>query len=86
MLSAGRAVDEMADWPYWDPWADTVPDGELGGYRPPSCRGDGDATECWWRVEDLGQVFEACWSPFVNPASARWVDCEVVRDPSRWTE
>jgi hypothetical protein len=80
----GRAVDELSAWPYWDPWAPTVPDGDLGGYRPPSCEGEGDAQECWLGVEDLAQVFETCWSPFVNPASARWVDCDIVRDPAKW--
>ncbi len=82
----GRAVDEMAEWPYWDPWADSVPDVDGKSYRPPSCKGGGEEHECWWRVEDLGQVFEACWSPFTNPASAHWVDCEVVKDPARWTD
>lgn len=80
-----RAVDELEAWPFWDPWADTVTDGEHGSYRPPSCKGGDDDKECWWRVEDLGQLFEACWTPFVNPAGARWVDCDVVRDPTRWT-
>ena len=79
-----RAVDRLASWPYWDPWAPSVPDGELGAYRPPSCEGEGDAQACWFSSEDLAQLFETCWSPLVNPAGARWVDCDIVRDPSRW--
>jgi len=75
----GRAVDELASWPYWDPWAATVPDGELGAYRPPSCKGSGADESCWIGVEDLAHVFESCWSPLVNPAGARWVDCDIVR-------
>jgi hypothetical protein len=81
-----RALDKMDDWPFWDPWADSVPDGEHGGYRPPSCEGQGDEQVCWWSVEDLAQVFETCWSPFLNPASKTYVDCDLVRDPSRWSE
>jgi len=76
----GRAVDRTATWPYWDPWASAVPDGELGSYRPSSCDND----VCWWKVEDFAQIFETRWSPFINPASARYVDCDIVRDPSKW--
>lgn len=81
-----RAVDELAAWPYWDPWADTVPEGELGGYRPPACKGEGETTECWFNVEDLAQIFESCWSPFYNPAGASYVDCDVLKDPASWDE
>ena len=81
----GKAVDEMAQWPYWDPWAASVADGELGGFRPPDCKDDGAGGRlCWFNVEDLGQVFESCWSPFINPAGRRYVDCAIVRDPVQW--
>lgn len=79
-----KAVDEHSAWAYWDPWAASVPDGELGSYRPPDCKGADDARECWWRVEDMAQLFETCWSPLQNPAGAAYVDCDLVRDPSRW--
>lgn len=81
-----RAIQHYRDWPYWDPWADSVPDGDLGGYRPPSCEGEDADQECWWKVEDLAQIFETCWSPYINPESRRYVDCDIVRDPSRWNE
>lgn len=80
----GRAVDEMSSWPYWDPWAESVPEGELGGYRPPSC--SAGQAECWFAVEDLALVFETCWSPLRNPAGKAYVDCDIVRDPSKWDE
>jgi len=82
-LYYGRAADELLSWPYWDPWAASVPDGDLGGYRPPSCKGDTGSVECWFQVEDLAQIFETCWSPFVNAAGKKWVDCAIVRDPSQ---
>ena len=77
-----KAIDEMKDWPYWDLWDDSVVDGTTGSYRPPNCVTTDGETDCWWRVEDLGQLFENCWSPLVNPASANFVDCSIVRDPS----
>jgi hypothetical protein len=82
----GRAVDRYAEWPYWDPWDVSVPDGELGGYRPGSCQGAGETLECWWNVEDMAQIYEHCWSPVVNPTGAKWVDCDIVRDPMKWDE
>ncbi len=81
-----KAVDEYDAWPYFDPWAENVPEGDLGAYHPGNCRTEDDVQSCWWRIEDMGQIFEGCWSPFVNPTSARWVDCDIVRDPSKWEE
>jgi len=81
-----KAIDKYNDWPYWDLWADSVADGETGAYRPPNCEGSDDEQECWWRVEDMAQVFESCWTPFGNPTSQKWVDCDIVRDPSQWDE
>jgi hypothetical protein len=80
----GRAVDIYRDWPYWDPWAESVPDGELGAYRPGNCGTTEGVQECWWRVEDMAQIFETCWSPFRNSSGASYVDCDIVRNPSTW--
>jgi len=79
-----KAVEKFESWPYWDPWAETVADGELGGYRPGNCEGSGETAECWFRVEDIGLVFRACWTPFANPSGKEWVDCSIVKDPSKW--
>ncbi len=81
-----KAVDNFLTWPYWDPWAESVPEGDLGSYRPGSCADGENGRECWFAVEDMAQLFETCWSPFVNPASAQFVDCDIVRDPARWDE
>ncbi len=80
----GASIDRMSAWPYWDPWASTVPDGELGSYRPADCTGSGDTLDCWFGVEDLAMVFHTCFSPFRNSSGASWVDCSVVRDPLQW--
>ena len=81
-----KAIEKYNDWPYWDLWADSVADGTDGSYRPPNCEGEGDEQQCWWQVENLAQMFENCWSPFTNPTSKPWVDCDIVRDPSQWDE
>ncbi|MBM4370286.1 MAG: hypothetical protein FJ098_01445 [Deltaproteobacteria bacterium] len=78
-----RAVERTRDWPYWDPWDASVPDLEEASYRPPDCATEGEETLCWWRVEDLAQLFETCWSPFTNPSGARYVDCDLVRKAGR---
>lgn len=79
-----RAVDEFLNWKYWDPWDSSVPEGELGSYRPPSCRTVDGVERCWFRVEDMAQIFENCWSPLVNPESSKLFDCDIVKDPSKW--
>ena len=76
------AVDEFAVWPRWDLWDESVPDGEYwggGGFRP---HAPADGTE----VQHFALFLETCASPFLNPAGAAFIDCEVVRDPSQWGE
>lgn len=75
-----RAVEIYADFPNWDLWDPSVPDGVYdfrSGFQPERRP---DAT----RVEELTMLLEYCWSPFRNPAGAEFVDCDVVRDPARW--
>jgi len=75
-----RAVDAYADFPNWDLWDASVPDGSYdfrSGFQP-ARRPE------YIRIEDMGFLLEYCWSPFKNPAGAKFVDCEIVRDPSRW--
>jgi hypothetical protein len=80
-------IDQYLDWPYWDLWAESVPEGATGAYRPPNCdNAEGVDKQCWFRVEDIAQIFENCWSPLVNPTSASFVDCDIVRDPDQWDE
>lgn len=79
-----KAVDYYKTWGYWDLWDDSVPDGASGGYRPANCVGSGEEQDCWFRVEDLGQIFENCWSPLVNPNTPEFINCDIVKDPSKW--
>jgi len=78
----GHSVDVHSTFERWDMWDASVPDGTYDfrtGYQP---RGSAEVL----RVEDIAFLLEYCWSPFWNPDGARFVDCEVVRDPSRWGE
>ena len=72
-------VDEFKDWENWNLWRDGLADGEYP-YRPGHTRDD----EHWTRIEDMALILEYCWSPLKNPAGVRFVDCEIVADPSRW--
>jgi len=72
------AADET--FPNWDLWSPSVPDGAYdfrSGFRPAT-------TPATLRASDLAFLLEYCWSPFRNPAGVRFVDCDVVTDPSRW--
>lgn len=76
------AVTAYGGFPNWDLWAPTVPDGTYSfrdGFHPAHRP---DAIQ----VEDLATLVEYCWSPFRNPASVPFVDCDVVLDPKRWGE
>jgi len=68
------AVDRYSQFPNWDMWADTVPDGTYDfreGFHPKS---GPDAI----RAEEIAFLFEYCWSPFRNPAGAPVINCDEV--------
>ncbi len=85
-----RASEFYRDFPYWDPWDESVPDGEFA--YVPSCKkdvdnGNGETERIYFvREDEIPFVMEYCWSPLRNPNSARFVDCDIVLDPSRWGE
>ena len=77
-----QAADELEVWPRWDLWEESVPDGEYwagGGFRP-------SVSHEAIPVESFALFLETCSSPFLNPASAAFVDCDVVRDVTAWGE
>lgn len=74
------AVDRYTDFPNWDLWDPSVPDGAYSfrdGFHPKS---EGDAVRC----EEMAFLMEYCWSPFRNPAGRQIVDCDIVNDPMQW--
>ena len=78
-----RTIDEFETFPRWDLWDASVPDGVYnfrnGGMYP-------QHEDHRIDVEYLAFVLEVCWSPFRNPASSPFVDCDIVKDPARWGE
>jgi len=73
------SVDHFAPWEYWDLWDESVPDGTYD-YQPSRDGATGTAV----RPEELAFILEYCWSPFRNPATAEFVDCDIVLDPTQW--
>lgn len=73
-----QAVVEFQDFPNWDPWADSVPDGPVQ-FRP---HASGDSID----IEAITLFMQYCNSPFRNPAGVPFVDCDVVADPTQWGE
>lgn len=77
-------------FPYWDPWADGVEDGQFN-YKPdrdgPSIPDDPDSpTRKHVRLPEIGFVLEYCFSPYLNPNGAKLLDCDVVANPDLWGE
>lgn len=73
-------VDEYLDWPRWDLWDPKVPDGvydHRSGYHPKHLP---DTVS----VRDLEFLVQYCYSPFRNPDGVSPVDCDIVKDMSKW--
>ncbi len=71
-------IDHYKEWPNWDLWSSSVPDGE----QPWTPDDEGH----FIRPEDLVRIFEFCYSPLRNPTSQMPIDCSVLADPSKWGE
>lgn len=93
------AAEDLLAFPNWDLWDSSVPDGVYGGWtnwdwwlpsKPieeinrtnfrPVVRPE--AVPVQW----FATLFEYCASPFRNPAGESFVDCDLLSDPSAWTE
>ncbi|MBW1809671.1 MAG: hypothetical protein JRJ87_15860 [Deltaproteobacteria bacterium] len=75
-----QSVSEYEDFPNWNLWDPSVPDGTYSfrdGFHPAH-------RAAAFRIEDIAYLLEYCWSPFKNPAGVEFVDCEIVRNPARW--
>ena len=73
------AAEYYAAWPYWDPWAPSVPPGAVP-IAPDSTAPTG-AVPTW---DAMPALVEYCYSPLRNPATAPMIDCDIVRDPAQW--
>jgi len=75
-----KTVEAFETFERWDLWSEDVPDGRYssrGGFRP--TRPDGGVG-----IASVALIFEYCASPFKNPTGARFIDCDIVKDPSSW--
>jgi hypothetical protein len=85
----GESADWYRGWEHWDPWASLPDGGELGSWEAPRDRvvpdGEGgERTAAMVRLTELPYVFEYCASPLKAETGVRFVDCEVVADPTQW--
>lgn len=69
-----KAVGTMKAWNKWNLWSPAVPDGAYYPYRPDDRVG----------TSEIALLLEYCFSPVKNPTGSRFVDCDIVRDTSRW--
>lgn len=74
------AMDHYLQWPYWDLWDASVPDGEVP-IRPSDTIDGNKATV---RSTEMAYFIEYCYSPLKNAAGAQVVDCDVVLNPDLW--
>ena len=81
--SWSEGIDRYKAWPNWNLWDSSVADGPVS-YQPPDMTVESEVEYRWARIEDLAFIFEYCWSPFKNPDGRRFVDCDIVRDPTQW--
>jgi len=71
-----RAIENYLQWKYWDLWDEDIPDGQYE-YEP---RLKNDMLN----MEDMFFVFEYCFSPYRAKNGASFVNCDIVKDPSKW--
>jgi hypothetical protein len=70
------AADEYRVWNYWNLWNPAIPDGQYP-YVP-----EGSSSHV--AIEDVAWALAYCYSPLRNGSGAKVVDCEIIRDPSKW--
>ncbi len=81
----GMGVDEFKGWANYNLWDAAIAEGQQS-YRPGHTSGSGEERIDWTRIEDMALPLEYCWSKFQNPAGAKFIDCEIVRDMTQWDE
>lgn len=89
----GRSIDSYITWPRYDMWDETVPDGTYlyhGGdlsSRPKAhdfTNDDGKTERLEVDIQAMPMLLEYCFSPLLNPAGQPLLDCDIVRDPTKW--
>jgi len=82
------SIPHYRSYPFWNPWDASVPDGEFRMIpgRNPADPCEPPACVPAIREDEILFPFEYCASRWRNPAGARFIDCDVLLDPSRWGE
>ena len=79
-----RALDHFEDWELWDLWSSELPDGTYKTLPGNSETDEAGERLYWPSIVEMAAFLEPCWSPLANPSGASVVDCELLRDASKW--
>ena len=79
----GMGVDEFKGWANYNLWDAAIAEGQQS-HRPGHTKGSGEDRIDWTRIEDMALPLEYCWSKFKNPAGVKFIDCDIVMDPTQW--
>jgi hypothetical protein len=80
-----RASIHYSQYSMWDLWAESVKDGEydyLPGDRVSSEVIDGQSAV--FQPAEIAAVMEYCESPYRDPSSSPFVDCDALFDTQKW--
>ncbi len=86
-----ESADWYLQWEHWDPWT-SMEDGEhLDSFKPPRWvmvddGQGGERKKYHIRPVEMPYLFEYCNSPLRAEEGVRFIDCDVLADPSRWGE
>ena len=87
----GKSSDWYRTWEHWDPWESLEDGEELRDYKAPRVEyvedGEGGQTPISYvRLVEMPYIFEYCYSPLNGADRMRFIDCDIVADPSKWGE
>ncbi len=85
-----KSCDGFEQFPHWDPWAETTPEGQFNYVPSETVPVDPENPEAGTmkliRLQEMVYALEYCQSPWRHPHSAPIFDCEIIGDPSKWGE
>ncbi len=87
----GKSSDYYRQWEHWDPWNSLEDGEEFTDYKAPRVgKGDdgegGEKDISYVRLVEMPYIFEYCYSPINSAQTMRFIDCDIVADPSKWGE
>jgi hypothetical protein len=80
-----RASEHYRAYPRWDLWDDSVADGEYDYIPGDGVAGDVlDGQTNTFQPAEIAALLEYCESPYKDPLSSPFVDCEALLDAQAW--